>query len=632
MCSDIPSSLETLSNDAKEWARNHREIKSELEEAARLLMIDSIVRRYCGNGAQEFFRVTDPQHATRLLRHVTRFIDDPNSLTDVLALCDSFVHLSKVSASVLMLQHILVAPEETKGSMVDKTKDEESDIIFSYRAKQSASVMDKLFAIDEDVAFGAGSRILVFCTQLLNEYNLSIQQDSIQQKAIRVSLAAQCILKVMNEHASNAKRYNVSSGCPFTNWESLQRDFHRIHTLQTTFKKFLTISDLHDDTVKKSVALELLTPVKKVLLLPGHDINRKRILKQLITKVRRGCELIYGNDRKKSIRFWFEVVGSTASSMVYSSDVIQAFELLDMVGMLDDSNGQVTSQELVKVAKALCDKASRDAHDLARNINQISSTGSLPDAMSYVLRASSLLQEHSLTSCSDDDLSSIVSMSGLVGMISQALLRSDGETGEQIDEFRKKLEAINKSRRQPFMKLGSAEDNLDGKSSDLRGSALPPLSCLHPHFYIGDGLLLPPLEIICYCMSHCSKHMRFSNNSQNMEIASIDINESLPDDIFSFLSSRGAWGTSLTMFLSSRLFTICNNSSVSLRENTEFDRKPSEFYYDMIQCLSERSLGSSRRGIISGVVDSQLAVSYLLSLPIKQAFKVRNLFFVIQTD
>ena len=32
-------------------------VKSELEEARRLLAIDSLVRKYCGNGAQEYFRV-----------------------------------------------------------------------------------------------------------------------------------------------------------------------------------------------------------------------------------------------------------------------------------------------------------------------------------------------------------------------------------------------------------------------------------------------------------------------------------------------------------------------------------------------------------------------------------------------
>ena len=51
-----PPDLTGLAKETIEMAVDEN-VKSELEEAFRLLGIDSLVRRYCGNGAQEFFRV-----------------------------------------------------------------------------------------------------------------------------------------------------------------------------------------------------------------------------------------------------------------------------------------------------------------------------------------------------------------------------------------------------------------------------------------------------------------------------------------------------------------------------------------------------------------------------------------------
>ena len=51
-----PPDLTSLAKDAIAMALDEN-VKSELQEAARLLTIDDLVRGYCGNGAQEFFRV-----------------------------------------------------------------------------------------------------------------------------------------------------------------------------------------------------------------------------------------------------------------------------------------------------------------------------------------------------------------------------------------------------------------------------------------------------------------------------------------------------------------------------------------------------------------------------------------------
>ena len=51
-----PPDITSLAKDAIAMAVDEND-KSELQEASRLLAIDSLVRNYCGNGAQEFFRV-----------------------------------------------------------------------------------------------------------------------------------------------------------------------------------------------------------------------------------------------------------------------------------------------------------------------------------------------------------------------------------------------------------------------------------------------------------------------------------------------------------------------------------------------------------------------------------------------
>jgi hypothetical protein len=51
-----PPNITLLAKDAIAMAVDETD-KSELQEALKLLEIDSLVRNYCGNGAQEYFRV-----------------------------------------------------------------------------------------------------------------------------------------------------------------------------------------------------------------------------------------------------------------------------------------------------------------------------------------------------------------------------------------------------------------------------------------------------------------------------------------------------------------------------------------------------------------------------------------------
>mmetsp|Transcript_14378 Transcript_14378/g.25749 ORF Transcript_14378/g.25749 Transcript_14378/m.25749 type:complete len:311 (-) Transcript_14378:1581-2513(-) len=58
-----PQWLAALSRDAVELSAHDLGLKSELVEAARLLLIDGIVRKYCGDEGSDLFRVDNPRHA-----------------------------------------------------------------------------------------------------------------------------------------------------------------------------------------------------------------------------------------------------------------------------------------------------------------------------------------------------------------------------------------------------------------------------------------------------------------------------------------------------------------------------------------------------------------------------------------
>ena len=51
-CPKPPKSLSILSKNAIEWSKTDEVKRSELEEATRLLAIDSIIEKYCGDSAR----------------------------------------------------------------------------------------------------------------------------------------------------------------------------------------------------------------------------------------------------------------------------------------------------------------------------------------------------------------------------------------------------------------------------------------------------------------------------------------------------------------------------------------------------------------------------------------------------
>ena len=128
---------------------------------------------------------------------------------------------------------------------------------------------------------------------------------------------------------------------------------------------------------------------------------------------------------------------------------------------------------------------------------------------------------------------------------------------------------------------------------------------------------MPPDDASAACISYCNEELAmlsFVTKSKNTEIAGLSGTLAF----HRLLSDRGAHSYALSIV--SRSFT----TFVSTFDDSDVDClwQSIESSQETVRHLTERSLGGSGNGITSVIVDSELAVPYILSLPIKLAFKV----------
>ena len=148
----------------------------------------------------------------------------------------------------------------------------------------------------------------------------------------------------------------------------------------------------------------------------------------------------------------------------------------------------------------------------------------------------------------------------------------------------------------------------------LADKRLPPAPNLHPTWYIGDGLLLPPLEALSLSMAYCKSMLEIESTSSSK--SSQPLMEK--NDIMRLLESRGAHSTSLRVLMLSTATTMSQSSNPTMFANAENMLK------NNISVLAERSLGGNESGLTSGNIDAHMSVSCLLHLPKEMAFKVSS--------
>ena len=624
LCTEQPPALSDLSREAIEWAIDDG-MRSELEEATRLLVVDRIVRRYCGNGAQELFRVADPRHGLRLLHFVCRHIDGPSTIQDALALCDAFTHLSKADACVLILRRMaLSSPPEANAD--DK----------AFRADQCASLLRHLYTKDPILAEEVGVETCMYLSEAVQDCSPMMGEASSMTKQLKqkdgkaAARAAMSILSVMQENASKLGRVHKADASKAmllggtSSWSALLQKFQSIYELQSTFSIYLSLSDLENESMQDEVCRLLLRPA--VDLLDGDEVNvdadtdvsaKMSALKESLSCAKRGIGLLFSGNGQGASKLWCKAIGNQAMHLaMMSRDDSSSVAFLVASGLLDDLSTDAAFDAIYSVATAHCIRASKEASSQASDVDEAKDEGvsqeSVLLAMRCIIRASSVLEDHALRFCPRRLLGPLVSLTGLVDTISQVLTRGDGGSGEEIVTFRAQLDRYSSKRRETIPD-SSRLDRFSAEESSGQGGTLPITPPLHSNWYVGDGLLLPPLESLQLCMVYCKNFMALIRSTNGCD----------SDDgrIYDFLNDRGAHTIALRLRASSSAIELVSNNDISPFDVDESMLSDAGFSNES-KFLVERSLGGSGSGITSGGIDSELALAYLLTLPMKTAFKV----------
>ena len=573
-CRYSPTWLSELSTDAIQWASGDCTLRSELEESSRLLLIDGIVGRYCGEGAKELFHVDNPRHAARLLQHVSQHIHCQTVLADVLNLCDAFAHLSQVNACSLVMQYAILNGD--------------SDVY--------CSVLETLYKSNRILAKKTFAKVLTFVCDVVGDSSTESDRsftahDATRQKQSKLAADCACeIIPIALSHLnSSAGEFNGESSCSMIDevrLEALLQDFERIRTLQTDYSIYLSIFDLQCPKTLIDIINNMFKPIVEASLR-----GCEKVPGTLVTRARRVSSILAGNAEIKDSELWFAAVGSSACRIAWMSQGSRCVDFLSNLGVLESTENYVAARACIALALCLCHKASQQQgqHEVL-------------DSMKMIVLASSLLQDYALLACPETFLGFTVAIGELADMVGQVLVKTDEGFGEALDEFRKELKNCAAQKRWPFSPTKEGLSVEIGKSLRLRRPAL------HTSWYVGDGLLLPPLESLSRGIDYCRSSVGASRGLSHSGDKCLQLHF--------FLEGRGAHSLSLRLLGNSTAIQLC------LMGSSECFDSLSDANQQTSTSLAERYLGGTGNGITSGIVDSQLAVSMLLSLPAKHAFKV----------
>ena len=557
------------------------ETRSQLNEATRLLVLDSLVRRYCGNGAQTSFSAAEPMHGLRLVQHICRHVDVPSVLGDAMLVCDAFSHLSRLDVCVDLLERIMLAPSEEGRN----------------RVEQCASVIEKIIKIDPSLAESASGRISELCAVTLKDCRSLIDRDRFAAEAKRQSIAAS---------ATACSVLAAIQGQRSSSPDTTKRleEFQKIAKFQTGCGVFLTMSELRDLDACSSVISKLLQPCVDLLLsqcslVEFEDDALRANLTPKVGTAKHWCAILCD---ASAPRVWARAVGSAASRVANVATNHASLLLLEVSGLLDDNDDSDTFHSAVStVVLTLFGRALSETKYLSRSSSYASdgdggdSTAALI-AMRCMAQASILLREHLLEACPPSLLSDTVTLSNLAELVCDVSTRADMGIGERLEKYIDLLQRTGQVQQQ--------------SKTALSDSSL----VLHPTWYVGDGLLLPPLEALSIGMMCCKTVM--DAESTNPSPGMYDMSRA---DVVHSLGSRGAYSTAL------RVLVLLSSNAMSRREDVALSTIVTQLNSAIKKtytALAERSLGGTESGLTSGCVDGQMAVSLLLHMPKETAFKV----------
>lgn len=577
-----PSCLTQLSHDAIEWAAVNETVKSEIEEATRLLVVDGIVRKYCGPGAGELFRVDNPLHTIRLVDFVSRHFKTPSVLSDVLDLCDAFTFLTREEACTLVLERAAEAGE--------------TDLC--------VKLLGSVFALGHEISENVSRRVIKYCSHALEEACAAVshsdggfQADMSKEKAISACRVARAIAEACHAHFHEE---DDSSSFLRSYFSVLLRDFERIQRLQQYHNLFLPLSVFDSPSATLRASRSVLKPVVEAFV--NGNLEEREFL---LLRAKAACTILSGLNKRGGQTIWYTVAGEAASHIASSTDDGRYLDFLAAAGILNDFGDEDAVNSLLSVALTLCRRASNESFGVA-------GIGSDTLRMEDVIRASSLVHDYALIGCPERMLVALVSIGLLTETASQVLLRADEGLGEALESLSEKLARDARMRRNH---VKSRDSPIDGEDFNVLRTGRP---LLHTSWYVGDGLLLPPRDAlhtsVAYCRDVLDVCLKWGNAPANADG---------PVELHRFLGERGAHAAALRIVC---VYTSMALSAGQLPSTFDGNTIGDGFLQNLrntLKCLCERSLGGSGSGITSVTIDSQLAVTFLLSLPLKVAFKVR---------
>jgi len=513
-------------------------------------------------------------HGIRLVQHVCRHVDVDSVLSDVLVLCDAFKDISVVNACVTLLERVSIS----RGTG---------------RVGQCARIMTTLYSRDALLAEAVGERATSLCAEILEDCKKLILQDSFaveaKRKAKQIVQVACSILSVMINEAMKLRKARSE----YAQYLRRLKQFEIISKLQSDSDIFLTLSESGGPSSYASVVLELLKPIVASSSLAEHS-------KASIHDLRRDCKPVIRNAKNwcvalcedlKAEKVWSYAVGTIASEIAKTSGS-NASVLLEVSGAFEEGS-DAYFQSIIAVVLTLCNEAILQTYQLSKSmLPRDDSVAASLAAMKNMVRASQLLREHAMLSSPANVLPAALSVSTLIELFLDVSVRSDLGVGERLE---KEIAVFYPTFQNPI---------------SLFQKVLPPSPILHPTWYIGDGLLLQPIDALFGGVSYCQvvSQLEPIGISSTPDDQLVALSEIIP-----MLETNGAHSTSL------RLLAHGNSMSMSITGTHIFD---SEIVANNKALSARRSLGGTVAGLTSGNIDSLLSVSFLLHLPKDTAFKI----------
>lgn len=566
--------LKKLASDSIEWTGGDEKMKSELVEVARLLSIDRLVRRFCGTAAaMELFRVDNPAHAVRLLAYLCRHVRCTTVLDDAFELCDAFTHLSRHDACIQILEATVLC----------------GDTAICQR------LLLQMFQVDERLAEHAFRRVISFCSHQLHDICTQAKGSTL------ATMLDECKAKVRKTCNAALSLFEVGEDC-FT-----KSSKHWFRTWHVIFQRVVGLQAQHDLLVspiemKSEQSLLQFVAASVQRLASFFSQSLSSISESIFEDERRKCWLFWGSNDEILDCAWYHALGKEAKrlALTYSGNKWVVF--LQYGGAIKNQHKIAALEALLGVFTALWSRSTNSS---------FSAEGSRLTHMEHIVSASQQIQHHCISGCPRRMIDVVSQFSVLADLTTEILLRSDKGVGEALDHHRRNSSVV----------IGRGVPNqLEYNTSTSNDMKARNKVKLHPSWYVGDGVLLPVDETLQACADYCCSMVEELVPTFEQEPRLTTPLDAFTD-LYGVLHTMGAHSACTRVGCVACSYVVTDTCSRSLDQWNGIDDLATSFQ-QTAKAMAERSLGGGGNGITSSLVDSQLAVSYLLLLSKKLAVKV----------